>query len=98
MSRWKVYLITILGAACWGLIGLFVAPLYERGFTAWDVVAIRGLFTFVFLILMMGLFWRSQLRTRAKDHLFFAGAGVFSIAFLTIFILKSSPNRVCRWR
>ncbi|WP_100009989.1 DMT family transporter [Lentibacillus sediminis] len=88
MARWKVYLITILGAACWGLIGLFVAPLQKRGFTAWDVVAIRAVFTFVFLILIMGLVRPSQLRTRAKDHLFFAGAGVFSIAFFNYFYFE----------
>ena len=76
----KTYVITIAGAVCWGLIGLFIAPLYARGFTAWDVVAIRGIFSFVFLFVIMMLFFRDQLRTRIKDHVFFASAGIFSLA------------------
>jgi len=84
----KVYIITIAGAACWGLIGLFITPLYDRGFTPWDVVAIRGIFTFVILFLLMAIFYREQLRTRLKDHLFFAGAGIFSIAFFNFFYFE----------
>lgn len=88
LSNLRVYIITIVGAACWGLIGLFIAPLYARGFTAWDVVAIRGIFTFVFLILFMAVFCRDQLRTRLKDHIFFAGAGILSIAFFNFFYFE----------
>lgn len=84
----RVYLTTILGAVCWGLIGLFITPLYAHGFTAWDVVAIRAIFTFVFLILLMAVFYRDQLRTRLKDHIFFAGAGIFSIAFFNFFYFE----------
>ncbi|MGG0644602.1 DMT family transporter [Sporosarcina gallistercoris] len=84
----RVYLITISGAVCWGLIGLFISPLYARGFTSWDVVAIRGIFSFVFLLLIMALFYRDQLRTRLKDHIFFASAGVFSLAFFNYFYFE----------
>lgn len=35
----KAYIVTVAGAICWGLISLFIAPLYARGFTAWDVCA-----------------------------------------------------------
>lgn len=87
-SGLRVYFITIAGAVCWGLIGLFIAPLYARGFTAWDVVAIRGIFTFVILILLMAVFYRDQLRTRLKDHIFFAGAGIFSIALFNFFYFE----------
>lgn len=87
-SSLRAYILTIAGAACWGLIGLFIAPLYARGFTAWDVVAIRGIFTFMILILLMALFFRDQLRTRLKDHLFFAGAGIFSIALFNFFYFE----------
>jgi hypothetical protein len=94
LSNLRFYIITIAGSACWGLIGLFIAPLYARGFTAWDVVAIRGIFTFVILILLMAVFYRDQLRTRLKDHIFFAGAGIFSIALFNFFTLKFLLNRV----
>lgn len=84
----RVYLTTIAGAACWGLIGLFIAPLYERGFTAWDVVAIRGIFSFVFLLLIMVVFYRTQLRTQLKDHLYFASAGIFSLVLFNYFYFE----------
>lgn len=84
----RVYIITIAGAVCWGLIGLFITPLYDRGFTAWDVVAIRGIFAFVILILVMTVFYREQLRTKIKDHIFFACAGIFSIAFFNFFYFE----------
>lgn len=87
-SNLRVYLMTIAGATCWGLIGLFVAPLYARGFTAWDVVAIRGILSFVILFLIMVVFFRDQLRTRLKDHIFFASAGIFSIALFNYFYFE----------
>jgi len=88
LSNLKYYILTISGAACWGLIGLFVAPLYERGFSAWDAVAIRGIFSFAFLILFMTLFKREQLRTRIKDHIYFAGAGILSITLFNYFYFE----------
>lgn len=88
LASLRVYIITITGAACWGLIGLFIAPLYARGFTAWDVVAIRGIFSFVFLFIIMAVFYRDQLHTRLKDHIFFAGAGIISIAFFNFFYFE----------
>jgi RarD protein len=87
-SSLKAYIITMTGALCWGLIGLFIAPLYARGFTAWDVVAIRGVFTFVILFLFMAIFYRDQLRTRLRDHIFFASAGIFSIALFNFFYFE----------
>ncbi|WP_231293311.1 MULTISPECIES: DMT family transporter [unclassified Sporosarcina] len=84
----KASILTIAGAVCWGLIGLFIAPLYTQGFTAWDVVAVRGIFSFVFLFMIMILFYRNQLRTRMKDHLFFASAGIFSLALFNYFYFE----------
>jgi drug/metabolite transporter (DMT)-like permease len=88
LSSLRVYIITMAGAACWGLIGLFISPLYARGFTAWDVVAIRAVFSFVILFLIMALFYRDQLHTKLKDHFFFAGAGIFSIALFNFFYFE----------
>ncbi len=88
LVRLRVYIITIAGAVCWGLIGLFIAPLYARGFTAWDVVAIRSIFSFAILIVIMAVFYRDQLRTRIIDHVFFAGAGIFSIALFNYFYFE----------
>ncbi len=84
----KVYVMTISGAVCWGLIGLFIAPLYARGFTAWDVVAIRGILSFVLLLIIMFAFYRNQLRTRWRDQVLFACAGIFSLAFFNYFYFE----------
>lgn len=84
----KIYLLTISGAVCWGIIGLFIAPLYDQGFTAWDVVAIRGIFSFIFLFIIMVMFFRNQLHTRLKDHVFFASAGIFSLALFNYFYFE----------
>ncbi len=97
MSSRYIYGATIIGAACWGLIGLFIAPLYEVGFTPWDVVTIRVVCTFVLLIGIMFVFYREQLKAQWKDHFFFASAGIISIVFfLIISILKCFLNRVYR--
>ncbi|WP_246516509.1 EamA family transporter [Salicibibacter cibarius] len=88
MSKTKAYLCALSGAAAWGLIGVFVAPLYAWGFTAWDVVAIRVILSFVFLFLLMFLFFRPQLRTQFRDHLFFAGAGILSMVFFNFFYFE----------
>lgn len=84
----KIYLLTISGAVCWGLIGLFIAPLYDQGFSAWDVVAIRGIFSFTFLFIIMVMFFRNQLHTRLKDHILFASAGIFSLALFNYFYFE----------
>jgi len=94
ISGLRVYITTIVGAACWGLIGLFISPLYAHGFTAWDVVAIRSIFTFVILILLMAAFYRDQLRTRLKDHIFLLVREFLASLFLIFFILKFFLNRV----
>ncbi|RQW22610.1 EamA family transporter [Bacillus sp. C1-1] len=80
-----IYGATILGAACWGLIGLFIAPLYKAGFTSWDVVTIRVVCTFVLLSGIMMAFYREQLKAHWKDHIFFASAGIISIVFFNYF-------------
>jgi len=85
----RFYFITIVGAMCWGLIGLFINPLYNYGFTPWDVVAIRGIFSFIILIIFMLIFHRDKLHTKLKDQLYFAGAGILGIAFFNYFYFET---------
>ncbi|MFC0561898.1 DMT family transporter [Halalkalibacter alkalisediminis] len=81
MSIKTAYILAIVGAACWGLIGLFVQNLYVYGFTAWDVVAIRSIFAAVILLIYMALLNRSELRINWKHIPFFIGSGIISIVF-----------------
>ncbi|TSB46635.1 DMT family transporter [Alkalicoccobacillus porphyridii] len=88
MTTFKAYIYTILGASCWGLIGLFVDPLYQEGFTPWEVVAVRGIFTFVFLMIIMAIWFRPHLKTRIRDHWIFAASGICSVAFFNYFYFE----------
>ncbi|WP_332694696.1 DMT family transporter [Halalkalibacter lacteus] len=75
------YILAIVGAAFWGVIGLFVQNLYQFGFTAWDVVAIRAIFSAAMLLLYVVVWKRNILRIRLKDIPLFIGSGIISIVF-----------------
>lgn len=81
------------GAGLWGTIGLFVNPLYKEGFTAWEVVAIRGVFTFVFLFIFMLIRYPHLLKTNLKDHINFACAGILSTALFNYFYFEVFLNQ-----
>jgi drug/metabolite transporter (DMT)-like permease len=66
MTIRTAYFLAILGAACWGLIGLFVQHLYAYGFTPWDVVAIRSIFAAFILCLYLSLLNRKMLKIKWK--------------------------------
>ncbi|KHF40440.1 DMT family transporter [Halalkalibacter okhensis] len=94
MDTKLAYIIAILGAACWGLIGLFVQFLYDFGFTAWDVVAIRAIFSAVLLLLYVSLFKRELLKIQLKHLPLFIGSGIISIVFFNwcLFTVMDQAN------
>ena len=53
MKKTISYLYVILGAACWGFIGLFNRMLGEAGVSVWNRVFIRN---FVSLVLLTAVF------------------------------------------
>ncbi|TCP28729.1 threonine/homoserine efflux transporter RhtA [Scopulibacillus darangshiensis] len=81
MGKQKAYGFAILGAALWGLIGLFVKGLYEFGFTPWEVVAIRVIASFIIMVSALGFLNRDLLKIKAKDSFYFIGTGIISIVF-----------------
>ncbi|ARK30731.1 DMT family transporter [Halalkalibacter krulwichiae] len=81
MTVRTAYLLAALGAACWGLIGLFVQNLYSFGLTPWDVVAIRSIFAAVILLIYMLLVKRQQLKIKVNHLPLFIGSGIVSIVF-----------------
>lgn len=81
MSVKTAYLFAILGAALWGITGLFVQNLYAYGFSAWDVVAIRSVFTVLLLLAYVLIFKRDALYIRLKHIPLFIGSGVVSFVF-----------------
>ncbi|WP_018922857.1 EamA family transporter [Salsuginibacillus kocurii] len=85
MSVRLAYLLVLLGAALWGITGLFVQNLYTYGFTPWQVVGIRLSFSAVLITGLLAV-WRPQLlRVRIADLPYFIGTGIVSIAFFNYF-------------
>ncbi|MFB5664192.1 DMT family transporter [Alteribacillus sp. HJP-4] len=81
MSRTKAYAFAISGAALWGLTGLFVQFLYDYGFTPWQVVAIRAIFSGLLIVSYLSIFNPSYLKINLRDLPFFIGTGIISIVF-----------------
>ncbi|MDV2885073.1 EamA family transporter [Alkalihalophilus pseudofirmus] len=81
MSVKEAYLYAVLGAALWGIIGLFVQPLYSYGFTAWEIVAIRAIFSALLLVGYLIITNRKMLRIHIRDLPLFIGTGIISIVF-----------------
>ncbi|MDQ0254830.1 drug/metabolite transporter (DMT)-like permease [Evansella vedderi] len=79
MNHYIAYLITIIGASFWGLTGLFVESLYQHGFTAWEIVALRLSSSTIILIILMSLFSPKLLRINVRHLPYFFGLGVVSI-------------------
>nr|WP_239587130.1 EamA family transporter [Bacillus ectoiniformans] len=75
------YLSVILGAACWGVIGVFVNYLYKWSFTPWQVVGIRVFVSALILFSFLLIFRPQLLKVRLRDIPYFIGTGIISIAF-----------------
>ncbi|WP_077621819.1 DMT family transporter [Sediminibacillus massiliensis] len=74
------YGLIVLGAAFWGVTGLFVQSLYGFGFSPWEVVAVRLAVSSILLFILLLTFARPYLRIKSKHLPYFFGLGVFSIA------------------
>lgn len=85
MNTRLAYFMVILGAALWGVTGLFVQNLYTYGFTPWEVVGIRLIFSAVILFIFLFITKRSLLFISFRDIPFFIGTGIISIAFFNYF-------------
>ncbi|MEA1962272.1 MAG: EamA family transporter [Bacillota bacterium] len=77
----KPYYMIATGATLWGLMGLFVQPFYNWGFSASELVAIRALSAFIIAVSYLVIFRRDLLKIRVGDIGLFIGTGVLSIAF-----------------
>jgi drug/metabolite transporter (DMT)-like permease len=80
-SHRLAYLYVLFGAALWGTIGLFIDPLFNAGFTAFQIVALRVVSAAVMLVGYLALKNPHMLRIDWKDSLSFIGTGIFSIVF-----------------
>lgn len=75
------YIYVLLGAALWGIIGLFIDELSQAGFTALQIVTLRVVSATVMLILFLAIKNPELLKIDLKDSFSFIGTGIFSIVF-----------------
>ncbi|KAB8126279.1 EamA family transporter [Gracilibacillus oryzae] len=79
MRNYSAYLLAIIGASFWGLTGIFVKSLYNHGFTAWEIVAIRLTCSTLILVILLSLFAPRYLKVNLKHLPYFFGLGVLGI-------------------
>ncbi|MGP4041683.1 DMT family transporter [Gracilibacillus sp. D59] len=85
MKNYFAYFVTVIGASLWGLTGLFVDGLYDEGFTAWEIVAIRLTTSTVILMSLTAIIAPKKLRIQLKHLPHFIGLGVCGIVLFNWF-------------
>jgi len=77
----SAYILVLIGAVLWGILGVFVHGLYVAGFSPVQVVAIRVTVGANLLALYLLITNRQLLKINYKDIHYFIGTGILSIAF-----------------
>lgn len=77
----RAYLYIIVGAALWGLIGLFVKILSAQGFSALQIVTLRMLAASVCVTPLVYKQGTEHFKIAIKDIWMFVGTGVISLTF-----------------
>lgn len=81
--RTGAYLEILLGAACWGVIGLFTRTLSAAGFSPVSIVSIRVIGAAILLSVVFLFRDRSVFRVKPRHLLYFVGTGIVSVIFFT---------------
>ena len=84
MKRYLSYIYVILGAACWGFIGVFNRTLAAEGVSVWNRVTIRNFLSLLLLTAVFVLVRRSVFRIQLRHLPIFMGAGLFSVLGLAV--------------
>ncbi|WP_070119298.1 DMT family transporter [Bacillus marinisedimentorum] len=79
MNQRAAYLLIVLGAALWGIIGLFIDALYEFGFSPLQAVALRAVSASLLLLIYIGAKNPALLKIKLIDLPYFFGTGIVSI-------------------
>lgn len=80
-SHRLAYVYVLLGAALWGIIGLFVDGLYSAGFNAFQIVTLRVVSAATMLVIWLAINNPDLLVIDWRDSISFIGTGIFSIVF-----------------
>lgn len=83
MKKYLSYAFVILGAVCWGYIGVFNRLLASAGVDMNNRVFVRNFFSLALLTLVFALVRRQVFRVRLRDLPIFMGSGLLSILTLS---------------
>lgn len=83
MKKYLSYLFVILGAVCWGYIGVFNRILAGAGMDTGNRVFVRNFFSFALLTLVFALVRRDVFHVKLRDLPIFMGSGFLSILTLS---------------
>lgn len=75
------YIYVFLGAALWGIIGVFIDGLSQVGFSALQIVTLRVVSASVMLVGYLAFKNPQLLKIDLKDAMSFIGTGIFSVVF-----------------
>lgn len=84
MNKRISYLYVILGAACWGFIGVFNRMLDGQGVSVWNRVTIRNFVSLVLLTAVFALCRRSVFAIKLRHVPIFIGSGLLSVLGLAV--------------
>lgn len=82
-KKYISYLFVVLGAVCWGYIGVFNRLLALAGADMNNRVFVRNFFSLVLLTLVFALVRRDVFRVKLRDLPIFLGSGLLSILTLS---------------
>lgn len=82
----------ILGASCWGLIGLFTRPMSAAGLGAEQTAFMRCGTSAVLLWLYLALFDRKSLKISLRDIWMFLGTGVLSLVMFSVLYFRTQQE------
>ena len=83
MKKYVSYAFVILGATCWGFIGVFNRLLASAGVDMNNRVFVRNFFSFLLLTLVFAAFRRDVFHVKPRDLPIFMGSGLLSILTLS---------------
>lgn len=71
----------LLAGTCWGSIGIFVRRFNALNLVSMDIVAVRSVFTVIFMAIFLVIYDRKLLKIRFRDIWCFIGTGIISMVF-----------------
>ena len=82
MKKYLSYLYVVLGAACWGMIGIFNRMLAAAGAAMGDTVVIRNTGSLLLMTVVFALFHRQVFQVKPRHFWIFLCSGAISVLCL----------------